>query len=207
MACTKVKLSNNAVWFVLIWLANFAIAGILLHDIVNGVFEYKDNLADIESAIQTHEFVCKGDDVRKLKEGDAVIFCGEDGWIYAPRTPNYYDKFVNRRLMDAVGYRTGGSVYLGVDERCPARVVSSRIEEVLQISTNVFMVGHAEDDGRRWVSEGWKGLDEMKYQGVEIDLSPIRSLRYGNPYYMFNLYRCAVDLIKGRFHLKDSVIY
>ena len=43
MACTKVKLSNNAVWFALIWLANFAIAGILLHDIVNGVFEYKDN--------------------------------------------------------------------------------------------------------------------------------------------------------------------
>lgn len=201
------RISNNAVWFVLMWLANFSIAVIVLFDVINGVFAYKNNLVDIESAIQTHKFICKGGDVQKLKQGDAVIFCDEDGWICAPRTPDYRERFVNLRLMDAVGYRAGGSVYLGVDERCPARVVSSRIEELLQISTNVFVVGHADDDVRRWVCVGWKGLDEMEYQGVEIDLSPIRSLRYGNPYYMFNLYRCAVDLIKGRFHLKDSVIY
>lgn len=201
------KVSGNVLALTLIWVTDFVFLGILLIDLVTGVAGYYLNIQSLENSLDPYRFVRDGGDVRKLGEDDAVLFCRSDGWICAPRAPGWTSRFANGKTFEVAGLGVDGKLYIVADKGCPLEKLFDVMNEPSQCTTNIYLVGCDGNGMSCCVNRGRLGtFDAMICHGVAIDLSPIRSALYGDFYYMFSLYKLAVDFLKGDFRMKQVVL-
>lgn len=201
------KISGNVLALTLIWVIDFVFLGILMIDIVTGVTEYYLNIQALENGLDQYKFVRDGGDVRKLSEDDAVLFCCLDGRICVPRASEWSSRFVNGKTLEVADLRAGGKLYVVADKRCPLEKLFEVMNEAAQCATNIYIVGCDENGMSCCVNREMLGsFDAMICRGEAIDLSPIRSAFYGDFYYMFSLYKLAVDFLRGDFYVKPVVL-
>lgn len=191
-----------------VWSVDLVVMGLLLVELVVGIKGYNDNIRKLEKEVEPFELSRYGENVLRLGEGDAVLYYRMDGWMCSPRAPGLSSRFVSGRLLAAAGLKAGGNLFVIADSRCRSDLLADSLKDALRYPANVYLVGH---DGKReayMVCEPWTGsLETMSHCGEAIDLASVRLALYGDPYYVFpHIYKPAVDLVNGDFHLNDQVV-